>query len=48
MKSELKITLLYICIGITWILLSDNFLLLFISQNEQDHITHFQSIKGIF
>ncbi len=48
MKSELKITLLYLCIGITWILLSDNFLLLFISQNKQDHITHFQSIKGIF
>jgi len=48
MKSELKITLIYICIGITWILLSDNFLLLFISQNKIDHITHFQSIKGVF
>lgn len=48
MKSELKITLLYICIGISWIFLSDHFILLFITKNEQEQITHFQSIKGTF
>lgn len=48
MKSELKITLLYIIIGITWIFLSDHFVLLFITKNVQNQITHFQSIKGTF
>ena len=48
MKSELKITLLYISIGITWIFLSDRFVLLFLTKNVQDQITNFQSIKGTF
>lgn len=46
MKSELKITLLYITIGILWIFLSDRFVLLFITKNIQEQITHFQHIKG--
>ena len=46
MKSELKITLLYIIIGILWIFLSDNFVLLFITKNTQQQITQFQNIKG--
>lgn len=46
MKSELKITLLYITIGILWIFLSDRFVLLFITRNIQEEITHFQHIKG--
>lgn len=48
MKSELKITLLYITIGILWIFLSDHFVLLFITKNTQEQITNFQNIKGCF
>ncbi|WP_291136199.1 sensor histidine kinase [Flavobacterium sp. UBA7663] len=48
MKSELKITLLYIVIGILWIFLSDHFVLLFIEKNTQEKITNFQNIKGTF
>lgn len=48
MKSELKITLLYIAIGILWIFLSDYFVLLFITKNTQEQITNFQNIKGCF
>lgn len=48
MKSELKITLLYITIGISWIFLSDHVVLLIISKNMQQQITHFQNIKGCF
>lgn len=48
MKSELKITLLYIIIGILWIFLSDHFVLLFITKNTQEQITNFQNIKGTF
>lgn len=48
MKSELKITLLYITIGISWIFLSDHVVLLMISENIQQQITHFQNIKGCF
>lgn len=48
MKSELKITLLYVIIGILWIFLSDRFVLLFIAKNTQEHITYFQNIKGCF
>lgn len=48
MKSELKITLLYITIGILWIFLSDHFVLLFITKNVQEQITNFQNIKGCF
>lgn len=46
MKSELKITLLYLLIGISWIFLSDRFVLLIITKNVQEQITHFQNIKG--
>jgi len=48
MKSELRITLLYITIGILWIFLSDHFVLLFIEKNTQEKITNFQNIKGTF
>ena len=48
MKSELKITLLYVAIGILWIFLSDHFVLLFITKNTQEQITNFQNIKGCF
>ncbi|MCD8519209.1 MAG: hypothetical protein LRY32_06995 [Flavobacterium sp.] len=48
MKSEHKITLLYITIGISWIFLSDHIVLLMISENIQQQITHFQNIKGCF
>lgn len=48
MKSELKITLTYITIGILWIFLSDHFVLLFITKNTQEQITNFQNIKGCF
>jgi light-regulated signal transduction histidine kinase (bacteriophytochrome) len=48
MKSELKITLLYITIGILWIFLSDHFVLLFITKNTQEQMTNFQNIKGCF
>lgn len=48
MKSELKITLLYVAIGILWIFLSDHLVLLFITKNVQEQITNFQNIKDAF
>ncbi|HLO73734.1 MAG TPA: ATP-binding protein [Flavobacterium sp.] len=48
MKSEIKVTLQYIFIGLLWIFVSDELLLIFMSKNDLDAITHFQNIKGTF
>ena len=48
MKSEIKVTLQYILIGLLWIFVSDEILLIFMSKNDLDAITHFQNIKGTF
>lgn len=47
MKQEVKGTLLYIFIGILWIVISDEIILSFISKNDIESITNFQNIKGI-
>lgn len=46
MKAPLKIALIYCLIGILWILLSDQFLLVFLTKNELIALTYFQTIKG--
>jgi len=48
MKQELKVTLLYILIGILWIFISDEVILIFMSKNDIESITYFQNIKGTF
>lgn len=47
-KPELKITIIYLLLGIVWILLSDRFLLLFFSDYELKKITYLQTVKGFF
>lgn len=48
MKQELKVTLLYTLIGILWIFISDEVILIFMSKNDIESITYFQNIKGTF
>lgn len=48
MKQELKVTLLYILIGILWIFISDEVILIFMTKNNIESITYFQNIKGTF
>lgn len=48
MKQELKVTLLYILIGILWIFISDEVILIFMTKNDIESITYFQNIKGTF
>jgi two-component system CheB/CheR fusion protein len=47
MKAEVKVTLIYLAIGITWILASDRVLLLLFDESQQQ-ISFFQSAKGLF
>lgn len=46
MKSSLRITLIYLIIGIFWILASDKALLIFFDES-QIKINYFQTVKGI-
>lgn len=47
MKAEVKVTLIYLAIGITWILASDRVLLILFDESQQQ-ISFFQSAKGLF
>ena len=47
MKPSVKITLIYLIIGVLWILISDKILLLFFS-DDQIELSHFQTVKGLF
>lgn len=48
MKPALKIALIYLLVGVVWILLSDRLLLLLFSSDQQAEIAHFQTLKGLF
>ncbi|TVP50399.1 MAG: multi-sensor signal transduction histidine kinase [Mongoliibacter sp.] len=48
MKAELKIVLIYMIVGVLWILLSDKVLLLIFEPDELYQITYLQTLKGIF
>ena len=48
MKPALKITLVYLALGIFWILLSDRLLLLIFKQESYNQISTFQTAKGLF
>lgn len=48
MKAEIKIVLIYILVGVMWILLSDSVLLMVFDESELDQIAYLQTLKGIF
>ncbi|EOZ98732.1 Phytochrome, two-component sensor histidine kinase [Indibacter alkaliphilus LW1] len=48
MKPELKVVLIYIAVGVFWILLSDKILLLIFGSNELEQIAYLQTVKGVF
>src|SRR5690606_2296060 len=47
MKAEVKVTLIYLAIGILWILASDRLLLLLFDESQYQ-ISFFQTAKGLF
>lgn len=47
MNSTLKITLIYLAVGVIWIFVSDRAALLFFSDDEVK-LSHFQTLKGLF
>lgn len=48
LKAPLKIALIYCFIGILWITLSDQFLLVFLTERQLSSLTYLQTIKGFF
>lgn len=48
LKAPLKISIIYCLVGILWILLSDRFLLVFLTKNELLSLTYLQTVKGFF
>lgn len=48
MKPAIKITLIYLIIGVSWIFFSDRLLLIFYTKDEMDQLVLLQTIKGIF
>ncbi len=48
MFSPLRITLIYLVIGVFWILVSDSILLLIVNEHQQSQFSFFQTAKGLF
>ena len=48
MKAPIKITVIYLIMGFTWILVSDEVLLFFFKESDLNRISYFQTLKGVF
>jgi light-regulated signal transduction histidine kinase (bacteriophytochrome) len=48
MKPAIKIAIIYAILGTLWILLSDEFLLLFLTEKDVMSLNYLQTIKGVF
>lgn len=48
MKPAVKIAIIYALLGTLWILLSDKFLLLFLSEHDVQDLNYLHTIKGVF